>query len=57
MNCIGWNPQTAELRAWIFSSEEAYAEGLWHPDDDNLVLKSTVRQASSLVPEIVAEHK
>ncbi len=41
MNRIGWNLPTAELRAWIFGSEETNGEGLLHLDGDNLVLKST----------------
>ncbi len=38
---IGWDPLTGKLRAWIFDSEGAYGEGLWHRDGDNWVLKST----------------
>ena len=57
MNCIGWNPPTAELRAWIFGSEGANDEGFWHLDGDNEVLKSTVRQASTPVPESATDHK
>ena len=38
---IGWDPQTGKLRAWIFDSEGAYSDGLWHQAGDNWVLKST----------------
>ncbi|MFM9964896.1 MAG: YybH family protein [Planctomycetaceae bacterium] len=38
---IGWDPLTGKLRAWIFDSEGAYSEGLWHRAGDNWVLKST----------------
>ncbi len=38
---IGWDPLTGKLRAWIFDSEGGYAEGTWHSDGDNWVLKST----------------
>lgn len=38
---IGWDPLTGKLRAWIFDSEGAYSEGLWHQAGDNWVLKST----------------
>lgn len=57
MNCIGWNPPTAELRAWIFGSEGASGEGFWHLDGDNEVLKFTVRQASISAPEIATDRK
>ena len=36
---IGWDPLTGKLRAWIFDSEGAYGEGLWHRDGENWVLK------------------
>ena len=36
---IGWDPLTGKLRGWIFDSEGAYAEGLWHRDGDSWVLK------------------
>ncbi len=40
---IGWDPLTGKLRAWIFDSEGAYGEGLWHHDPANnrWVLKTT----------------
>lgn len=40
---IGWDPLTGKLRAWIFDSEGAYGEGLWHHDPENnrWVLKTT----------------
>ncbi len=40
---IGWDPLTRKLRAWIFDSEGAYAEGLWHQDPENnrWILKTT----------------
>ncbi|MFN0197684.1 MAG: YybH family protein [Planctomycetaceae bacterium] len=38
---IGWDPLTGKLRAWIFDSEGGYAEGLWHRDEENWVLKVT----------------
>jgi hypothetical protein len=38
---IGWDPLTGKLRGWIFDSEGAYAEGLWHRDEDSWVLKTT----------------
>lgn len=38
---IGWDPLTGKLRAWIFDSEGASGEGLWHRDGDNWMLKST----------------
>lgn len=40
---IGWDPVSGKLRTWIFDSEGAYAEGLWHRDEDNnrWVLKTT----------------
>jgi uncharacterized protein (TIGR02246 family) len=37
---IGWDPLTGKLRGWIFDSEGAYAEGLWHRDEDSWVLKT-----------------
>ena len=37
---IGFDPLTGKLRAWIFDSEGAYSDGLWHRDGDNWVLKS-----------------
>ena len=37
---IGFDPMTGKLRAWIFDSEGAYSDGLWHRDGDNWVLKS-----------------
>jgi len=39
---IGWDPLTGKLRTWIFDSEGAYGEGLWHRDDENnrWILKS-----------------
>ena len=37
---IGWDPLTSKLRAWIFDSEGGYAEGTWHRDGENWVLKS-----------------
>ena len=38
---IGWDPVTGKLRAWIFDSEGAYSDGLWHRDGNYWVLKST----------------
>jgi uncharacterized protein (TIGR02246 family) len=40
---IGWDPLTGKLRTWIFDSEGAYGEGLWHHDEENdrWVLKTT----------------
>jgi uncharacterized protein (TIGR02246 family) len=40
---IGWDPQSGKLRSWIFDSEGAYADGLWHRDENNdrWVLKTT----------------
>ena len=38
---IGWDPLTGKLRAWIFDSEGGYAEGYWHHDGANWLLKST----------------
>lgn len=38
---IGWDPLTGKLRAWIFDSEGAYSDGLWHQAGNNWVLKST----------------
>jgi uncharacterized protein (TIGR02246 family) len=40
---IGWDPQSGKLRSWIFDSEGAYADGLWHRDEENdrWVLKTT----------------
>ena len=40
---IGWDPLTGKLRTWIFDSEGAYGEGLWHHDEesDRWVLKTT----------------
>ena len=38
---IGFDPLTGKLRAWIFDSEGAYSDGLWHRDGDDWVLKST----------------
>jgi uncharacterized protein (TIGR02246 family) len=37
---IGWDPMTRHLRAWTFDSEGGFADGVWHPDGDNWVLKS-----------------
>lgn len=36
---IGWDPLTGKLRTWIFDSEGAYGEGLWHQDGDRWILK------------------
>ena len=38
---IGFDPLTGKLRTWIFDSEGGYAEGTWHSDGDNWMLKST----------------
>ncbi|NQV23496.1 MAG: SgcJ/EcaC family oxidoreductase [Rhodopirellula sp.] len=38
---IGWDPLTSKLRTWIFDSEGAYGEGLWHRDGENWVLKTS----------------
>ncbi len=38
---MGWDPLTGKLRSWMFDSEGAYGEGLWHRDGENWVLKST----------------
>lgn len=38
---IGWDPVSGKLRAWIFDSEGGYAEGCWHRDGDDWVLKTT----------------
>jgi len=38
---IGWDPVSGKLRAWIFDSEGGYAEGTWHRDGENWVLKTT----------------
>lgn len=38
---IGWDPLTGKLRAWIFDSEGGHAEGTWHRDGENWVLKAT----------------
>lgn len=40
---IGWDSQTGRLRTWIFDSEGAFGEGLWHRDDENSrwLLKTT----------------
>lgn len=38
---IGWCPVTGKLRAWIFDSEGGYADGFWHRDGDDWVLKCT----------------
>ncbi len=38
---IGWDPLTGKLRTWIFDSEGAYGEGLWHRDGENWILKCT----------------
>ncbi len=40
---IGWDPLSGKLRAWIFDTEGAYAEGYWHRDEQNhrWVLKTT----------------
>jgi len=40
---IGWDSLTGRLRTWIFDSEGAYGEGLWHQDveNDRWVLKTT----------------
>ena len=36
---IGWCPLTGKLRSWIFDSEGGYADGFWHRDGDDWVLK------------------
>ncbi len=38
---FGWDPMTRHLRAWTFDSEGGFAEGVWHPDGDSWVLKSS----------------
>ena len=59
---IGWDPLTGKLRAWIFDSEGAYGEGLWHRDGENWVLKLTGVTAdgqtasSTSIYKVVNEH-
>ena len=38
---IGWDPLMGKLRSWMFDSEGAYGEGLWHRNGENWVLKTT----------------
>ena len=38
---IGWDPLTGKLKAWIFDSEGGHAEGVWHRDGNQWILKST----------------
>lgn len=38
---IGWDPQTRQLRTWIFDSEGGHAEGFWHQDGESWTLKLT----------------
>ncbi len=38
---IGWDPLLGKLRGWMFDSEGAYGEGLWHRDGDQWMLKTT----------------
>lgn len=38
---IGWDPLAGKLRGWMFDSEGAYGEGLWHRDGDRWMLKTT----------------
>ena len=38
---IGWDPLSGNLKAWIFDSDGGYAEGTWHRDANNWILKST----------------
>ncbi|WP_406693526.1 nuclear transport factor 2 family protein [Singulisphaera sp. Ch08] len=32
---IGWDPQTAQIKSWVFSSEGGHGEGLWTRTADN----------------------
>ena len=32
---IGWDPQTAQIKSWVFSSEGGHGEGLWTRSADN----------------------
>ncbi len=59
---MGWDPLTGKLRSWMFDSEGAYGEGLWHRDGDNWVLKTTGTTAdgesasSTSIYTLVNEH-
>jgi uncharacterized protein (TIGR02246 family) len=32
---IGWDPQTAQIKSWLFDSEGGHGEGLWTRTDEN----------------------
>lgn len=32
---IGWDPQTAQIKSWVFDSEGGHGEGLWTRTDDS----------------------
>jgi len=59
---IGWDPLTGKLRTWIFDSEGAFSDGLWHRDGENWILKlsgvtADGRTASSTsIYKFVNEH-
>lgn len=59
---IGWDPLTNQFRTWIFDSEGAFSEGLWHRDDDSWVLKTSGVTAdgesasSTTIYKLVNEH-
>jgi uncharacterized protein (TIGR02246 family) len=59
---IGWDPLTGKLRTWMFDSEGAYADGHWHRDGENWVLKTTGTTAdgesasSTSIYTLVNEH-
>ena len=35
---IGWDPQTKQIRSWIFDTDGGFAEGVWNQQGDNWVL-------------------
>jgi uncharacterized protein (TIGR02246 family) len=37
---IGWDPSVGRIRSWLFDSDGGFAEGVWTPVDDGIVVKS-----------------
>lgn len=38
---IGWDPQAAKFRTWVFDSDGGYSEGFWQHDGDKWTLRLT----------------
>jgi hypothetical protein len=39
---IGWDPQSGQIKSWLFNSEGGHGEGMWNRTGDNeWVIKAT----------------